>query len=119
MAPLPRILPKTGSDQPWFKYLWCVPGIRTYLFLDTGRLDPLPRVYRNVWVSLAQTELKQHGDEPVLSRYNGYMTPDFSWSVSGPTTQIEVYVQVSKGILTRGVLVAALVGLRQYVDGGL
>lgn len=27
-APLPKVLPKSGSNQPWCKYLWCVPGTR-------------------------------------------------------------------------------------------
>ena len=34
-----------------------------------------------------------------------------------PATNIQVYAQSSKGILTWGILVAALTGLGQYVNG--
>ena len=44
--PLPKVLPDSGSNQPWFKYLWCIPGTRTYLFLNNGRLEPPPLTYR-------------------------------------------------------------------------
>ena len=43
-VPLPQILPDSGSNQPWFRYLWCIPGTKTYLFLNNGRLEPPPLV---------------------------------------------------------------------------
>lgn len=44
------------------------------------------------------------------------MTPGFNWYTTPPATNIQVYAQSSKGILTWGILVAALTGLGQYVD---
>ena len=122
--PLPKVLPESGSSKPWFRYLWCVPGTKTYLFLNNGRLEPPPNTYRDVRGALAsailqaQNDLSQHGDGPLTSPYNGYMTPDFSWSLTAPATNMPVFVQPSKGILTRAVLVSALTGLEQYASNG-
>ena len=116
------MLPESGSNQPWFKYLWCVPGTRTYLFLNNGRLEPPPLTYRDVNRAVAQatfqaqSNLTQHSDGPITAQYNGYMTPDFSWYLTAPGTNIRVHVQPSKGILTWGILVSAMTGLGQYVN---
>lgn len=72
--PLPRVLPNSGSNQPWLKYLWCIPGTQTYLFLNNGRLLPPPLTYRDVRGALsqaavqAQNNLTQHGDGPITGR---------------------------------------------------
>ncbi|KAM0798693.1 hypothetical protein BDR22DRAFT_891091 [Usnea florida] len=122
--PLPDVLPPSGSDQPWFKYLWCVPGTTTYLFLNTGRLEPPPLTYRDVRGALNQAAIvaaeifKQHGDEPIYSAYNGYMTPGFDWYVTPPATNFQVWAASKNGVLTWGALVAALEGLKQFVGAG-
>lgn len=119
--PPPQVLPDSGSNQPWFKYLWCIPGTETYLFLNRGRLYPPPLTYRDVRGALAQaivqaqSNLTQHGDGPITGHYDGFMTPSFNWYVTPSATNVQVYAQSSKGILTWGVLVAALTGLGQYV----
>ncbi|CAD6583666.1 MAG: hypothetical protein ASARMPRED_001467 [Alectoria sarmentosa] len=121
--PLPQVLPDSGSNQPWLRYLWCIPGTRTYLFLNNGRLEPPPLTYRDVRGALAQAtvqaqnNLTQHGDGPITGHYNGFMTPGFNWYMTAPATNFQIYAQSSKGVLTWGVLVAALTGLGQYVNG--
>lgn len=120
--PHPQVLPDSGSNQPWFKYLFCIPGTQTYLFLNNGRLEPPPLTYRNIRSALAQaivqaqTNLTQLGDGPITAHYNGFMTPSFNWYMTPLATNFQVYAQSSKGILTWGILVAALTGLGQYVN---
>ncbi|KAF6219247.1 hypothetical protein HO133_005072 [Letharia lupina] len=120
--PLPQVLPDSGSNQPWLKYLWCIPGTQTYLFLNNGRLLPPPLTYRDVRGALsqaavqAQNNLTQHGDGPITGHYSGFMTPGFNWYMTPPATNFQVYAQSSKGVLTWSVLVAALKGLGQYVN---
>ena len=86
-TPYPQILPDSGSNQPWFKYLYCVQGTQTYLFLNNGRLEPPPLTYRDIRSALAQAivqaqnKLTQLGDGPITAHYNGFMTPSFNWSV--------------------------------------
>lgn len=122
--PLPQILPSSGSNQPWLKYLWCVPNTKTYLFLNNGRLEPPPLTWRDTRGALAQAtaqaqnNLTQHGDGPITGHYSGFMTPGFNWYMTPPATNFQVYAQSSKGVLTWGILVAALTGLGQYVNGG-
>lgn len=120
--PLPKDLPESGSNQPWFKYLWCVPGTKTYLFLNNGRLEPPPLTSSFIHYALiqaaaeAKTELAELGDGPITAPYNGYMTPDYSWAFTVPATNTEVQMQSSKGVLTRGIMVSAWTGLLQYAD---
>ena len=64
---------------------------------------------------MANTTLTQYGDGPIRSAYNGYMTPGFDWYVTPPATNIQVWVASEKGVLTWGILVAALTGLEQFV----
>ena len=120
--PLPKDLPESGSNQPWFKYLWCVPRTKTYLFINNGRLEPPPLAYRYIHYDLIQAyaqandELTQFGDGPITPPYNGYMTPDYSWSSTFPAANTEVQMQSSKGVLTRGIIVSALMGLLEYAE---
>ena len=44
------------------------------------------------------------------------MTPGFNWYTTPPATNFQVYAQSSKGVLTWGVLAAAMTGLGQYVN---
>lgn len=64
----------------------------------------------------AMNNLTQYGDGPITGHYNGFMTPGFNWYMTPPATNFQVYAQSSKGVLTWGVLVAALTGLGQYVN---
>ena len=122
--PLPKVLPDSGFNQPWFRYLWCVPGTKTYLFLNNGRLEPPPITYNDVGGALEQAlarvqdNLTQDGDGPVKYPYNGGTTPDYTWYLTAPSTNMRVGVAPSKGTLTWGILGAAMTGLWQYANAG-
>ena len=121
----PAVLPPSGSDQPWFSYLWCTPGTSTYTFFSNGRLVPPPLTYRNIQAALNEAitdilgTIDKKGDGPILASEVDAKLGIFGvWYTSPAATNFMIQAQGSKEGLTYSVLAAALTGLKQYVDAG-
>ncbi len=94
-------------------YLWCTPNTTTYTFFGVGTVDPQPTQWYNTKGALLQAVaslkflLDHNSDSPLTGG---------QWSISPPTTEIDIYVQNSKGTMTYGVLLAALEGLSRVAE---
>lgn len=106
-------LPLSGSAEPFMDYVWCTPKTKTYTFFGVGTVNPQPYQSYDTTGALAQavntliSYLKHNLDGPLDGG---------QWTVSPPTTGIEIYVQNSKGTMTYGVLLSALTGLSQVAE---
>ena len=121
----PLALPASGSSDPWMTYLWCTPGTKTYTFFSNGRLIPPPLTYHSVQGALqgaimaVQDWIVQHGDGPIQSRpEDAKMGISGEWYMTPPNWNMQVFARSQKGVLTYGILGAALLGLQQYVLSG-
>lgn len=100
----------SGSSEHWMDYLWCTNGTKTYTFFGVGAMTPgQPAGYAyNVAGALAAAQaataeyLTSHEDGPIVGG---------NWTMSPPGTDVEIYIQNSKGTMTYGIMDSALKGM--------
>lgn len=97
------------------EYLWCVPNTKTYIFFGIGQLTtlaPLPREYfvRDAF-SYAIADLEYY----LQGHPDGHIEAG-KYQASSLNTNVDIYVQNSKGKMTYGILKSALAGLKDVVD---
>ncbi|KAL6722013.1 hypothetical protein ACLMJK_001118 [Lecanora helva] len=104
-------LSNSGSDQEWFKYLYCTVGTKTYTFFGLGELNPAAGPdslrYHNVYSAFTQAaatvqfQAQQQGDGPIGD----------GWKFLQSDTNVVLEVKDSKGKITYGILHSFLTGM--------
>lgn len=106
---------KTGSSEAWMDYLWCTPNTTTYTFFSIGIVTPAPPASQKYDVNGALSSATTTASTYLQSNIDGPIAGG-NWTVSPPGTNIEIFVQNSKGKMTYGILNSAMSGLAEMAS---